>query len=402
MARWARALILLISVAPGLPAQDRKDDSFEPLFASVVPTARELSWRTVPWRANFWDAVIEAQEKDKPLLLWAMNGHPLACTAGNGVRYRLWVWSDPDVLALAKKYVAAGDEVNVILRLRGPEQAALFRKLASQGHNNGRPGQGIYVGTPSGRLLASTNQRDAKAAADVLRKGLAMWESMSREERLMPSKPAPEPEGPSRLYPKGGLVLQAFYRDLPRKEGEVKGFWAGMWNQDFAWFTREEARSLLPDSRTPGATKAFPEKLARRLARCHLVDHVRGGTRLFSDAALKGVEIRTRVNKVKGDALLLTIDGSSLAEETNGKIVCGLEARLQGAATWDLKKETFTSFDLLATGTRWGDNTLDNDRRDDMDRHPIGIAFRLAASTEEADRVPPLFLTHPLGEAYFK
>jgi hypothetical protein len=24
--------------------------------------------------------VIEAQQRDKPILLWTMNGHPLACT----------------------------------------------------------------------------------------------------------------------------------------------------------------------------------------------------------------------------------------------------------------------------------------------------------------------------------
>ena len=401
MARWARALTLLISLAPGLPAQDRKDDSFEPLFASVVPTVREMTWRTVPWHANFWDAVIEAQDKDRPLLFWAMNGHPLACTAGNGVRYRMWVWSDPDVLELTKKFVPAGDEINGILYQRGPEQAAFFKKIGAQGHY-GRPGQGIYVATPAGKLLASTNQRDARVAAETLRKGLAAWESMKPEERLMARKPSPEPEGPARFYPRNGLVLQAFYRDLPRKSGEVKGFFAGMWNLDFAWFTREEARSLIPDSKVPGASKTVPEKLARRLARYHLVDHVRGGTRPFTDDAVKRVELRFQVSKVKGDTMSLTIEGSSLADEKGGKTVTGFEAKLQGQAEWDLRKEAFTSFRLLATGNRWGDNTIDNDRRDDMDAHPMGIAFRLAASSEPADRLPPLFLTFPQGEAYFK
>ena len=211
---------LLIAAAPGLFAQEPKNDPFDKLFASVVPTAKELAWRKIPWHPNFWNAVIEAQEKDKPILFWAMNGHPMACTAGNGVRYRLWVWPDPDVQELAKKFVPAADDINVILSQRGPEQAALWKKIGAQGHYK-RPGQGIYAATPSGTLLASTNQRDAKAAAETLRKGLAMWESLKREERLMNGRPSPEPEGPSRFYPKGGLVLQAFYRDLPRKDGQV-------------------------------------------------------------------------------------------------------------------------------------------------------------------------------------
>jgi len=46
----------------------------------VLPLNWELSYRKIPWRTSFWDAVIEAQARDKPILLWAMNGHPLCNT----------------------------------------------------------------------------------------------------------------------------------------------------------------------------------------------------------------------------------------------------------------------------------------------------------------------------------
>lgn len=46
----------------------------------IRPKSEELSWEQIPWRSTFWDAVVEAQQDDKPLLVWAMNGHPLACT----------------------------------------------------------------------------------------------------------------------------------------------------------------------------------------------------------------------------------------------------------------------------------------------------------------------------------
>jgi len=46
----------------------------------VLPKNWELSYRRIPWRTSFWDAVIEAQARDKPILLWAMNGHPLCNT----------------------------------------------------------------------------------------------------------------------------------------------------------------------------------------------------------------------------------------------------------------------------------------------------------------------------------
>ena len=48
--------------------------------AHVLPRNWELSYRKIPWRTSFWDAVIEAQARDKPILLWAMNGHPLCNT----------------------------------------------------------------------------------------------------------------------------------------------------------------------------------------------------------------------------------------------------------------------------------------------------------------------------------
>jgi hypothetical protein len=46
----------------------------------VLPRTWELSYRKIAWRPSFWEAVIEAQEKEMPILLWAMNGHPLCNT----------------------------------------------------------------------------------------------------------------------------------------------------------------------------------------------------------------------------------------------------------------------------------------------------------------------------------
>ena len=43
----------------------------------VLPRGWELNYQKIGWRTSFWDAVVEANEKDKPILMWAMNGHPL-------------------------------------------------------------------------------------------------------------------------------------------------------------------------------------------------------------------------------------------------------------------------------------------------------------------------------------
>lgn len=61
-------------------AQELTEETYTKIRDHVLPSADELKWTAVDWRASFWDAVIEAQKADKPILLWAMNGHPLACT----------------------------------------------------------------------------------------------------------------------------------------------------------------------------------------------------------------------------------------------------------------------------------------------------------------------------------
>jgi len=54
--------------------------NFERLRDAVLPDRSELVWKQLGWHASLWDGLIEAQAKEKPILLWAMNGHPLGCT----------------------------------------------------------------------------------------------------------------------------------------------------------------------------------------------------------------------------------------------------------------------------------------------------------------------------------
>ena len=61
-------------------AAELTDATYEQWRDYVLPKPHELGYRAIPWRPSFWEAVVEAQSKDKPILLWAMNGHPLACT----------------------------------------------------------------------------------------------------------------------------------------------------------------------------------------------------------------------------------------------------------------------------------------------------------------------------------
>jgi hypothetical protein len=63
--------------------QEQKSDrisqqEFERLHKSLEPTNE--TWKTIPWRISLLAAQRTAAKEDKPLFIWAMDGHPLGCT----------------------------------------------------------------------------------------------------------------------------------------------------------------------------------------------------------------------------------------------------------------------------------------------------------------------------------
>jgi hypothetical protein len=74
-------LVVFLLVAAGPPPERGLNDKTLARWRDRIrPKSEELSFNTVKWLPTFWDGVMAAQKDDKPILLWAMNGHPLACT----------------------------------------------------------------------------------------------------------------------------------------------------------------------------------------------------------------------------------------------------------------------------------------------------------------------------------
>ena len=46
----------------------------------IRPADDDKKWERLDWRSELGSAVAEAKALDRPILLWAMNGHPLGCT----------------------------------------------------------------------------------------------------------------------------------------------------------------------------------------------------------------------------------------------------------------------------------------------------------------------------------
>ncbi len=72
------ALLAVVGILGAPP--ELNDQTFEHWRDYIRPSAQELCFLEIPWRESFFAAVKEAQETDRPILLWAMNGHPLGCT----------------------------------------------------------------------------------------------------------------------------------------------------------------------------------------------------------------------------------------------------------------------------------------------------------------------------------
>jgi hypothetical protein len=296
------------------------------------------------------------------------------------------VWSDPEVLDLSKSFVLATDEVYALASGRGPE-ADFFRSFASKGYARmqaGQTQQGIYCITPTGELLSSDNTRDPRRAVRGLKDALSRWQSLPRERRLRATAPEKNPGGRERyedLYPKDGLVLRVFIRDVGN--ARAMGGIPSPFNVDFAWFKAEEARQLVPPAIRAGETQAWPDAVVRRIARLHLVDIATFLGDAWQDRSIEKAALTSRITDVKGDLATLRLSGEVKASQDTRT----LQATLLGRATFDVRTRRFTEFDIVAAGPRSGIG-----HRSSAEDHPstIGFVFQLAGDTP-AEHVPPNF-----------
>lgn len=305
---------------------------------------------------------------------------------------------------LAKEFVPCADEVWNLQHVKGPE-GELFRKVAEQGHYGGRTKptdtrQGIYACSPSGELLASINSTSTEAMTKMLEKALAKWKEMPDEKKWL--APAPEAgakglERWERLFPADGLALRMFSRDLPR-EKEMDPAWATAWNTDTCWFRKAEARRLMPAEIAEGALHEIPRDLVLRLACSTLLDNVRGQTIPFRAEEIAEATLAVEVDSVKDGVARVRFAGHTKAsavgkwrvngfDPTVAEQKRGYDAELLGRGVWDVAKERFVEFELVAAGTRWG-GTQYNGRPNDLGENPMGHVLRLAADSP-SDRVAP-------------
>lgn len=74
------ALLFLLALGAVASSQELTEKNYEDIKKQVMPTPEEEEWRKIEWHPTLWDGVIKAQKDDKPIMFFAMNGHPFGCT----------------------------------------------------------------------------------------------------------------------------------------------------------------------------------------------------------------------------------------------------------------------------------------------------------------------------------
>lgn len=285
---------------------------------------------------------------------------------------RASTFSDPEVIDLLKtKFVPVAVDLWPLHRSEDAE-GELYRKVANQGPRKvPQNTQGLYAFDAEGRLLGFTHRAHEfgdrpEHVRNLLRKVLADFQF-----RYQPPDAAPVSDGRTDpRAPEGGLVLDVTSRVLggysePRNELE-KILQTSM-GVDHLWVRKDEAEAL--------ARGAFPESLARRIARFHMIDNTRGEPPLWESEEVRTLEVALEDG---------TISGRARVETASGR--CGAELELRGEV--EVKDGKVARFDLVAKGVFWSEGGRGRSAAP-KGRYSVAIAFRRVEGNDEANRVPP-------------
>lgn len=301
------------------------------------------------------------------------------------------VWTDKQVVELAKSFTCCADEVWRLQNLRDPD-CVYFREWCDDGGQLNGDGaqttrQGTYFVSPSGQFLASCNSRSPEVMAETQRRALAKWKELDKKTRLLDYDPADKLKDINRAeknYPADGMVLKVHSRDLNR-EGLSQADWrTHALNLDFCWFRKDEMLRLVPkDSFTKDTRWDLPEDLVRRSLRLNVKDNVRGQTNPYSDDQVEKAFIKCKVDKIKKGVVHFEMEGEvKLTAEGRS-----IEGKIRGKGAWNVGKSKFDQFDIVVAGKRTG-RTQFNAREDDTASAGIGFVFTLAGD-KPIDKIAP-------------
>ncbi len=258
--------------------------------------------------------------------------------------------------------------------------------------------QGLYVVTPSGKLIAGTTEHSnpSRVLAEM-RKGLEAYSQMPKSERLLPRAPNPKTDKIETLTddpqpPRDGLVLRMVSRGLPTPGvSEQDTRHTSFYKLDRVWFTREQARSFLPADLKVGAKSAVRGSALSLLVRLNLGTFIQPNP-AWNAEDVRSATLNSEVTSVKGTVVEVRFSGDAELRSDNRHNQRSYTPKLLGNASYDTQTQAFTKFELLAIGTHTvGDAGQDAQTYARGPKSmPLGVLFTING-TNANDRVVPHF-----------
>lgn len=253
-------------------------------------------------------------------------------------------------------------------RRQKDSEGEFYRKIASQGPRHDFESgttQGLYLAAADGTFLGYTNNRHPERVKRFFAEALAKFRPVDTPQLVRKTTD-------TRFIikaPEGGLVVRVRSKVLSGYEetdDRFKQIFQTAVSRDNLWITKEEHQQLV--------ARAFPDRLAVRIARHNLVDATRGEPPHWKEAEIVSQQFEITDGKIVGHCELKTADGSRT-----------YSADLLGELT--IRDGKVTGFDMVASGLFSGDGTYT--RGAPKGKFPLAVSFALADGKDMADAIPP-------------
>jgi hypothetical protein len=212
--------------------------------------------------------------------------------------------------------------------------------------------QGMYILGADGTSYGFTNDHEPEDIQRFMNAGLARFKA-SPPKRVVITEA--EKRAAFSITPAPTTQVLQVYARIPTVPKGCSFLNEGV-GRDFCWVYPDEIAEIgARASRGVGAMFRLPETLARRIARFHLVDDVRGTPDMWGAGEVRKLDLEAQTVVPSGDMFGVHFAGPFALRSASGKR--GYEGRIEGQFGVTPKGVRLYRFRALAEGKAWGAGT---------------------------------------------
>ncbi|NDD29253.1 MAG: hypothetical protein EB084_13400 [Proteobacteria bacterium] len=305
-------------------------------------------------------------------------------------------FSDPEVIRIVRREFVAVAANGIRLYTQQDAEGDLFRAIVSavqQPYALDPSRQGIYITTPSGKVLAHIRNISGRMnVPETLRQASAEYASLPVADRARKRVGAVERDPAEAIHPPaGGMVLRTYTRRLQRTGERISASAVSYFRHDMVfsqepqydhvWVTRQELLGMLPTPLRPGVSRQVPESLALQICRDNLADTTWKGSDEWAPGEIGPHALTAKVKAVEAGVAIIAVHGTASFFRNGRQRV---DAVLEGELRWSVKRQVAERFDMVALEKR-----LERGDRGQPLVSYFGVAFELADGSDPGDVIPP-------------